>query len=425
MSQPYPSRKFTRRDFLKLGGGALAAATGVYLAPRAVSAATDALRALQGPAVVTPLSQHYHLAVTDGWFHLPRRALDTGYHPDPWSPDFDTFNTYTFGFRQVSDLADQKIRDQKGKVQLSSPILFAKEGGELRITLTNLGFAQRPDLTDGHTVHFHGFPNAIPAFDGVPELSVGVPYGRSYTYYYKLHDPGTYMYHCHFEDIEHVSMGMTGAIFVRPTDNNLWAYNDSSTAFDREFALLLGEVWTQERWEAVHIQEHDWSDYDPDYWTINGRVYPDTLAPNGGGNDSGTGDLIAPVSRPDLQYQPISSLIQCNAGDKVLLRWANLGFQRQAMRVDGLTLRVVGKDAKFLGVLAYDTDTIDISPGESFDVIFEAPAHSGSSMYDTYQLYNRKLAHLNNGGEPGLGGQMTEIRVFAANALPVQSAPNF
>jgi FtsP/CotA-like multicopper oxidase with cupredoxin domain len=221
-------------------------------------------------------------------------------------------------------------------------------------------------------------------------------------------------------------MGMTGAIFIRPAANDLWAYNDASTAFEREFTLLLGEVWTQERWEAVHIQEHDWSDYDPDYWTINGRVYPDTLVPNGGGgNDSDTGDLIAPASRPDLRYQPNSSLIQCNAGDKVLLRWANLGFQRQAMRVDGLNLRIIGKDAKFLGAQAYDTDTIDISPGESFDALFEAPAHSGSSAYDAYQLYNRKLAHLSNGGEPGLGGQMTEIRVFPMGTLADQTAPNF
>lgn len=426
MSQKLSSHKFTRRNFLKLGGGALAAAAvGAYLAPKAASATAGLVQTLRSVAAPTPLDQRYHLAVTDGWFHLPRRAADTTFHPDPWAPDADTFNTYTFGFRNVTGLSDKKVQDQKGKVQLSSPILYAKEGGELRITLTNLGFAERPDLTDGHTIHFHGFPNAIPAFDGVPELSIGVPYGRSYTYYYKLHDPGMYMYHCHFEDIEHVSMGMTGTVFIRPAANDQWAYNDASTAFNREFALLLGEVWTQERWEAVHIQEHDWSDYDPDYWTLNGRVYPDTLAANGGGNDASTGDLIAPSGRADLKYQPISSLIKCNAGDKVLLRWANLGFQRQAMRVDGLTMRVIGKDAKFLGAQAYDTDTIDISPGESFDVLFQAPAHSGSGMYDTYQLYNRKLANLTNGGEPGLGGQMTEIRVFAAGALPAQSAPNF
>lgn len=427
MSHPHSSQKFTRRDFLKLGGGALAAAAGAYLVPQAVSAMAGALRASKTSAAVsaaaaaaTPLDRRYHLAVTDGWFHLPRPGVDTTFHPDPWSPDLDTHNTYTFGFRNVGDLTDAQIRGQKGKVQTSSPILYAKEGGELRITLTNLGFATRPDLTDGHTVHFHGFPNAVPAFDGVPEMSVGVPYGRSYTYFYRLFDPGTYKYHCHFEDIEHVSFGMTGMVFIRPAANDKWAYNDASTVFDREFALLLGEVWTQERWEGAHIQEHDWSDYDPDFWTINGRVYPDTLAPNGGGNAGGSGDLIAPAGRPDLQYQPISSLVTCNSNDKVLLRFSNLGFQRQAMRVDGLSLRIIGKDAKFLGAQAYDTDTVDVSPGETLDALFTAPVVAGPTVF---RLYNRKLAHLNNGGLPGLGGQMTEIRV-SPSGVPAQGEPN-
>ncbi len=422
MSKTLFSRKLTRRDFLKLGGGALAAATGAYLAPQMVSAATRAVQSAQAamaPLAATLMDQRYHLAVTDGWVHLPRPAVDTTFHPDPWSPNLDTFNTYTFGFRNMTGLSDAVIRGEKGKVQLSSPILYAKEGGELRITLTNLGFATRPDLTDGHTVHFHGFPNAVPAFDGVPELSVGVPYGRSYTYFYRPYDPGTYKYHCHFEDIEHVSFGMTGLVFIRPAANDKWAYNDSSTAFDREFALLLGEVWTQERWEGAHIQEHDWSDYDPDYWTINGRVYPDTLASNGDPMGAPPSDISGP--RPDLQYQPISSLITCNSGEKVLLRFSNLGFQRQAMRVDGLSLRVVGKDAKFLGPLAYDTDTVDISPGETFDVLFTAPVVASQT---TYLLYNRKLAYLNNGGLPGHGGQMTEIRV-SPSGVPAQLEPNF
>jgi hypothetical protein len=51
------------------------------------------------------------------------------------------------------------------------------------------------------------------------------------------------MYHCHVEDVEHVQMGMTGLVFVRPAqDGNTdlypsgkFAYNDGdgSTGFDR------------------------------------------------------------------------------------------------------------------------------------------------------------------------------------------------
>ena len=77
----------------------------------------------------------------------------------------------------------------------------------------------RPDLFDAHTIHWHGFRNAIPWFDGVPEMSISVPIGRDFAYYYQPRDPGTYMYHCHFEDVEHVQMGMTGVLYVRPKQN--------------------------------------------------------------------------------------------------------------------------------------------------------------------------------------------------------------
>ena len=66
------------------------------------------------------------------------------------------------------------------------------------------------------------------------------------------------MYHCHVEDVEHVHMGMTGLVFVRPVqDGNTafypsgkYAYNDGdgSTGFDREFAMMLTEVWAEAHW---------------------------------------------------------------------------------------------------------------------------------------------------------------------------------
>ena len=86
------------------------------------------------------------------------------------------------------------------------------------LKLTNLGLAIRPDLIDAHTLHFHGFRNALPIFDGEPHSSVGVPIVRDLTYFYKPHDPGTYMYHCHFEETEHVHMGMVGGCFIKPDD---------------------------------------------------------------------------------------------------------------------------------------------------------------------------------------------------------------
>jgi FtsP/CotA-like multicopper oxidase with cupredoxin domain len=241
------------------------------------------------------------------------------------------------------------------------------------------------------------------------------------------------MYHCHFEDTEHVQMGMDGIIFVRPFQNTgdlpeypiagKYAYNDAdgSTEYDREFALLLNEIWSTPHDNLVSIQETVWSDYDPNYWVINGRVYPDTILLNGD---------------PSLPQQPTSSLMQVNAGDRVLMRMANLGFDQQAMELTGIDMKVVGEDATLLrgpngADLSYMTNAVYIGPGEARDVLFTAPAHSGGGGPDKYLLRNRNYQTLNNNGAPGgggiapdLGGMVTEVWVYPAGTLPAQTEPN-
>jgi FtsP/CotA-like multicopper oxidase with cupredoxin domain len=217
---------------------------------------------------------------------------------------------------------------------------------------------------------------------------------------------------------------MTGVVFVRPALGPKFAYNDTSTAFDREYVMFLSEVWAEAHWDDAHIQLPDWTNYKPDFWLLNGRVYPDTLAPNGIGNDP-TGDLNAPVGSPHLQRQPISSLVQANAGEKVLLRFVNLGYQKQAMTLPGIKMNVIAKDATLLkngsADMSYLTNTISIGPGESVDAIFTAPAVTSNT---TYLLYNREYDHLNNAGGIGYGGQMTEVRIQPTGVPAQTDGPN-
>ena len=99
------------------------------------------------------------------------------------------------------------------------------------------------------------------------------------------------------------------------------------------------------------------------------------------------------------------------------------------MTITGIQMRVVGRDATPMrgrdGTdTSYETDTINIGPGESFDVIFTAPAHVGPGDYDTYVLYNRNLTRSNNLAPGGFGGQATEIRVYPPNSVDDQLYPN-
>jgi FtsP/CotA-like multicopper oxidase with cupredoxin domain len=355
------------------------------------------------------------------------------------------YTTYVFGFRDGTGLSATAFNNLQGKAQISAPILYfdewtAAKNNPVRITLTNLGLKVRPDLGDGHTIHWHGFRNANPWFDGVPEMSISVPIGRDFAYYYQPRDPGTYMYHCHFEDVEHVQMGMTGVLYVRPKQNgtvkggfNKFAYNDGdgSTGYDREFAFILSEMWLESHYKDAHIQQPEWDEYKADAWMMNGRCYPDTVLP-AGAYSSSTGDPQAVSGLPSrLSYQPITSLVRCNSGDRVLLRLANLGYQEHAMTAPGLRLTVVGRDATQLtngaNHIYYDTSVLELGPGEAFDALFTAPTYTpgaGDPPYQSYLLYDRSYSTANNRDQHGLGGQRTEIRVYPAGALAAQTAPN-
>ena len=102
-----------------------------------------------------------------------------------------------------------------------APLMAIDEDDEFFLTLSNVGQVMRPDLFEQHTVHFHGYPNASAFYDGVPDASVAINIGGSFTYYYLAPDAGTYFWHCHITPPEHLEMGMVGQIYVRPRQNRV------------------------------------------------------------------------------------------------------------------------------------------------------------------------------------------------------------
>jgi FtsP/CotA-like multicopper oxidase with cupredoxin domain len=414
-------RTVNRREFVRaVGLGALGTV-----------AAGSAVRALGGLDVgrAGAATSTLALAATDGWISMPGRDAPV----------------YIFGFIPVDPATDANtlIAQYKGHAQHTAPTFDFLQGNDIKITLTNLGLVQRPDLVDSHTIHWHGFDVPSPLNDGVPEVSVAVPIAKQVTYFYRPHRPGTYMYHCHFEDVEHVQMGMTGIVFVRPSqDGSLhngftkFAYNDNgtgATGYNRHFAILLNEIEERQHDADRDIQEFIPTDYDPQFFTMNGRCYPQTIAPN---DDATTSSGI---TTPNANYnntpdksQPNSSLVQITQNERGLLRLANLGYQQHAMQLPGIGMHVVGQDASWLrnGSVdtSYLTDTVYIGPGEARDVLFDAPAFDGArpsgsdgrGPYNVYYFKNRDWRRLSNHGLPGPGGMMTEVRVYK-NALPQQA----
>jgi FtsP/CotA-like multicopper oxidase with cupredoxin domain len=115
----------------------------------------------------------------------------------------------------------------------------------------------RPDLFEQHTVHFHGYPNASAFYDGVPDASIAIAVGGSFTYYYLAPDAGTYFWHCHIAPPEHLQMGMVGQLYVRPRQNKVTG-NLQAALVTLENAATPPAITNQ-----TSVTAGDWSSFEP------------------------------------------------------------------------------------------------------------------------------------------------------------------
>ena len=472
------SADLTRRTLIK-SVIAASAAGGVVLLGRYGSVGQGSL----GLVSYAPPVKAYTLAGTDGWVSMPVGAnAMPPYFPDSLAPPNgnktgipreDLFTTYAFGFRNVSQYnpptaksptpSQVLVTNVKNHVQISAPLIYAQVGQDLRLTLFNLGMGNRPDLFDSHTIHFHGFANQIAYFDGVPDASLSVPPGQSLNYRYLPVDAGTYMYHCHVEDVEHVQMGMNGMVFIAPRKGPNYTYDTpggpsdppaTSTRFDRQFSLHLSEIFPKGHFGDSHIQDTDWTDFTGSFRLMNGRAWPDTIKPHAGDYPTGApgdpdADLIGTgaelVDAKRLRYQPLSSLIQGESGEYILVRISHLGYEQHSLVLPGLPMTIIGQDAKFLGAnrdgyypdyqyaasdplkpqrvpnpsrgsIETQTNRVDLGPGESRDVLIgPLPAVTGKTVFP---FYDREFGYLDGADSTaGYGGMRTEVHVYPPKAL--------
>jgi FtsP/CotA-like multicopper oxidase with cupredoxin domain len=312
---------------------------------------------------------------------------------------------------------------------IPAPLVAFDEDDEMFLTLTNVGMIMRPDLFEQHTIHFHGYPNASSVYDGVPDASVAINIGGSFTYYYLAPDAGTYFWHCHITPPEHLQMGMVGQLYVRPRQNRVptgtslyaalqkqnglsggtdlrtvcrpatdilcstalpvvantvaqgtdklgnpqkYAYNDGdgSTAYDVEYPLQIHGFDPNFHFVGMTFNPEAFADMKDKFFLLNGRSYPDTITP---------GPMATQSSDGRVHYsQPLPSIINIPVGGKALLRIADLDVSEyQTLASLGIPMKEVGFNAKLLrdqsgNNMEFYTNSITLGGGESLDVVLDA-----------------------------------------------------
>jgi FtsP/CotA-like multicopper oxidase with cupredoxin domain len=247
-------------------------------------------------------------------------------------------------------------------MQLPGPTLIVTEGDMVEVTLHN----NLPSAAGNVSIVFPG--HQVTTADGVPGLlTQEAPSGGSVTYTFTASEPGTYQYHSGTRPDLQVEMGLYGALIVRPADAGC-AYGHSGTCFDREHLFLLSEVDIDIH-RAAELQASGpgpidviTEPYVPEYWLINGRAAPDTMAAAG---------------RDLLPSQPYNCMPRMHPGERLLLRVVGAGHHMHPFHHHGNHARVLARDGRLLlsenmvdlaGPLLF---TIPSVPGGTVDAIFE------------------------------------------------------
>ena len=281
------------------------------------------------------------------------------------------------------------------------PTIEAVEGDRVRLYVTN-------KLPEPTTVHWHGLivPNGMDGVSGLNQKPIGV--GETFVYELTLKQPGTFMYHSHFDEMTQIALGMVGMLIVHPR-------RPVGPPVDRDFVLMSHE-WRLDV-GARRPNPNEMTDWN--LLTFNGKSFPAT--------------------------QPL--LVK--TGERVRIRLGNLGpMDHHPIHLHGLNFVVTATDGGYVPQSAQYPETTVILPVGTTRVIEFVPSEPGDwAMHchmthhtmtqmghdipnlvgaDTKALdarMDRIMPEYMTMGTTGMGN-MGEMKMpIPANSLPMRGAP--
>lgn len=337
--------QFGRRRFLRLAGigaGSLGAAA-AFSQPGAIFASKTS----SGHAEFAPVGQETaeemdRLHAEGVQAFLDNVGKEPNYWRAPMEPEMD-------GDVKVFKLVCQDIQWETSpgmtfpamayNGMVPGPEIRVTEGDRVRFVVTN-------EMAQSTAIHFHGLfvPNDQ---DGVPFITQpAIKPGETFSYEFEVRNSGTHMYHSHHNAAEQTTSGLLGSFIVEPKDKS------REPQVDGDYTMVLNDTTLG--------------------FTINGRQFPYT--------------------------QPIVAKL----GQKIRIRYMNEGLMIHPMHLHGLPQLVISKDGWNLPV-PYYCDTLNVAPGERYDVIVDA-TEVGVWAYHCHILTHAESRH-------GMFGMVTVLIV--------------
>jgi FtsP/CotA-like multicopper oxidase with cupredoxin domain len=277
-------------------------------------------------------------------------------------PDMTTMYMWSYGLDVEGPGTD---------FQHPGPVLCVNEGDTVTVNLTNLLDVPVSIMFPGQeNVQANGSP-AQPEFSGptLVSLTNSAAPGGSVTYSFVANKPGTFIYESGTDTKMQVSMGLFGALVVRPSAGADHVYNRADSQFTaaEEYIAILSEIDPYQHQAAESGLNFNMNNYRARYWMLNGRGFPDSIADN---NASWL---------PDQPYGALALIHPFDVGTHpypAVERFINVGTEDYPFHPHGQNGLVIGRDGNPLeGPAAQDLSmekfAVNIGPGQTWDVLFK------------------------------------------------------
>ena len=256
------------------------------------------------------------------------------------------------------------------------PTIQVNQGDHVRVIFDN-------HLPEPSSIHWHGFEDAV-GYDGMPVISQEpVKPGGRFVYEFDIHQAGTYFYHSHMAMQE--MTGMLGGFIMHPRT----PYHPHC---DKDFLL--------------HLQEY--------------QVLPNNTVPN-------TMNMEYNWLLLNGKAGPATTPLIVRQGDRVRIRFVNLGMDHHPMHLHGYTFQVTGTEGGRIPETAWwpgNTVLVGVAQARDVEIIADRP---GDWMLHCHLPHHMMNQMSSNAGSMNRLGNTSDTETIngplSQKAMPGMAAP--
>jgi FtsP/CotA-like multicopper oxidase with cupredoxin domain len=293
-----------------------------------------------------------------------------------------TLDGETKVFHLIAEVLKQKIHPDKTidvwgfNGSAPGPTIQVNQGDHVRVIFENR-------LPEPSSIHWHGFEDSL-GDDGMPGISQEpVRPGASFVYEFDIHQAGTYFYHSHMAMQE--MMGMLGGFIMHPS-------KPYHPICQKDFLL--------------HVQEY--------------AVLPNNTVPN-------TAEMEYNWLLLNGKAGPASTPMIVRQGDRVRIRFVNLGMDHHPMHLHGYTFHVTGTEGGRIQPTAWwPGNTVLVGVAQARDVELVADRAGDWMLHCHLPHHMMNQMSSNMAGTPMTNGPLSSTQAMQADiAENADAVPGF